>query len=151
MQAIKLAESSVRTCILAMEFHGAAKPIEGCAGVMQASMTGRYFGAPDGARTTESVNDSLSFSSIVTMLPNGRFVEAGEIGMGSAGTLRFDSPVEGVMTPAAAHSVTAGGVVWRILGGSGEFADATGFVTSNFTVAHDGQVVDRQVATVLLP
>ena len=55
------------------------------------------------------------------------------------------------MTPAAAHDVTAGGVVWRILGGIGEFADAGGVITSNFTVAEDGQVVDRQVATVLLP
>src|SRR5688500_8724866 len=125
----------METRVLALEFRGEAKPLEGCSGVMQARMTGRHFADIAGSRAASAAEkDEIAFSSIVTVLPSGRFVEAGTISLGSAGTIRFDSPVGGCMAAAAEHGVSTGGVVWRILGGTGEFADATGFITSNFTV-----------------
>lgn len=40
---------------------------------------------------------------------------------------------------------------WRITGGAGHLAGATGVITSNFTVSTDGDVIDDQFARIYLP
>jgi len=42
-------------------------------------------------------------------------------------------------------------VLWTITGGDGAFAGARGLITSNFTVAADGEVVDNHFARIYLP
>ena len=40
--------------------------------------------------------------------------------------------------------LTHGSVVWRVEGGEGQFAGATGLITSNFTLSDKGDVTDNQ-------
>jgi hypothetical protein len=44
-----------------------------------------------------------------------------------------------------------GGVLWEVTRGTGGFAGATGVITSNFSVASDGAVVDNHFAGLYLP
>jgi hypothetical protein len=41
--------------------------------------------------------------------------------------------------------------MWRIDGGEGQFAGATGLITSNFFVGADLTVTDHHVGVILLP
>ena len=44
-----------------------------------------------------------------------------------------------------------GAISWRITAGEGEFVGAAGYITSNFTVAADGEVVDNHYVRMFLP
>jgi hypothetical protein len=44
-----------------------------------------------------------------------------------------------------------GAVIWEVTEGRGQFAGATGLVTSNFTVGSKGEVVDNHYVRLFLP
>jgi len=44
-----------------------------------------------------------------------------------------------------------GAVTWEVTEGRGQFAGATGLITSNFTVGSKGEVVDNHYVRLFLP
>jgi hypothetical protein len=88
--------------------------------------------------------------SLVVMTGEGTFIETGVISFGRHGALSFSTAGQGSIGPGSgtAQGLTTGAVIWRVVGGEGQFAGATGYVTSNFVVTADGDVTDNQVAVI---
>ena len=82
---------------------------------------------------------------------SGPFSEWGELIFGDLGTVTIESVQDGIDTPTAAPDEVGGGVVFRVTGGTGAFADAKGHVTSNFVITADGTLHDAQVAIIETP
>ena len=57
----------------------------------------------------------------------------------------------GVLGASGADGLQRGAVIWEVTDGRGQFAGATGFITSNFTVGSKGEVVDNHYVRVFLP
>ena len=135
----------------AMQFKGSAGPKEGSEGELAA----RTGSATRGLSTTldaggpqlaaeEASQERASFTSSVQMLEEGEFTEDGTIDFGASGTLDFSTIGTGWMGPSAQDGVTHGGISWKVDGGTGPLAGATGIITSNFTVSAAGEVCDNQ-------
>jgi len=144
--------------VFAMQFEGHAVPINGSPGKLQA----RTFAYGQILRTTlhpdavESAVESTrgasaTFESEVEITGEGRFLEAGSISYGTAGSIRFRTVGHGVLGPSGVDGLQRGAVIWEVIGGEGQFAAATGLITSNFTVGAEGEVVDNQFAVLFAP
>jgi hypothetical protein len=83
------------------------------------------------------------------------FFEWGSISFGETlGELQFESIgagyVLGNLDPSQQFNL--GVVMWRVTGGSGFFAGATGAITSNFLIdLQSGELVDNQIHMIYLP
>ena len=135
----------------AMQFRGSAGPQEGKENELWAktgSTTKSLSTALGAGGPTVSIDEAASqrasFTSNVQMLEDGEFTEDGTIDFGEAGTLDFSTIGTGWMGPSAQDGLTHGGISWKIDGGTGRLAGATGIITSNFTVSGAGEVVDNQ-------
>ena len=135
----------------AMQFRGSAGPKEGKEGELWAktgSTTNALATALGGSGPTLSIDEAASprasFTSNVQMLEDGSFTEDGTIDFGEAGTLDFSTIGTGWMGPSAEDGLTHGAIGWKVDGGTGALAGATGIITSNFTVSGAGEVVDNQ-------
>ena len=135
----------------AMQFRGSAGPQEGKENELWAksgSTTKSLSTALGAGGPTVSIDEAASqrasFTSNVQMLEDGEFTEDGTIDFGVAGTLDFSTIGTGWMGPSAQDGLTHGGISWKIDGGTGSLAGATGIITSNFTVSGAGEVVDNQ-------
>ena len=95
--------------------------------------------------------DTASLEAEVELHGDGTFVEAGRIRYGAAGGVAFRTVGRGTRGPSGIPGRVAGAVVWEVTGGDGAFGGATGFITSNFSVEPGGEVVDHQLAQLLLP
>ena len=80
-----------------------------------------------------------------------KFVESGRIRYGTAGSVTFRTVGHGVRGPSAIPGQIIGAVLWEVIAGDGCFAGATGFITSNFAVEANGEVVDHHVAQLVVP
>jgi hypothetical protein len=79
------------------------------------------------------------------------FHEKGAITFGSGGhILRFRSLGEGYIGPSAEPGLRHGGVVWRVEGGEGQFAGASGLITANFTVGEAGDLTVDQLGVLFV-
>ncbi len=135
----------------AMQFRGSAGPQEGKENELWAksgSTTKSLSTALGAGGPTVSIDEAASqrasFTSNVQILEDGEFTEDGTIDFGEAGTLDFSTIGTGWMGPSAQDGLTHGGISWKIDGGTGPLAGATGIITSNFTVSGAGEVVDNQ-------
>ena len=135
----------------AMQFRGSAGPKEGSEGELSAktgSLTAGLSTALDASGPGLAIEDApaqrASFTSNVQVLEDGEFTEDGTIDFGAAGTLDFSTIGTGWMGPSAIDGLTHGGIAWKVDGGTGPLAGATGIITSNFTVSGTGDVVDNQ-------
>ena len=108
---------------------------------------------PDGvcAGVATAVGERAVLESRVERFGDGTFVENGRITYGGGGAVTFETIGRGWVAPAPRPGWTVGGVLWTITGGDGAFAGARGLITSNFTVAADGEVVDNHFARIYLP
>ena len=75
----------------------------------------------------------------------------GTIGFGDGNTLRFSTVGSGYLAPSADPTRKQGTVMWRVEGGEGQFAGASGLITSNFFVDETFGVVDHHFGVLLLP
>ena len=96
---------------------------------------------PDGARLVSE----LLFAD------ESSFREHGTLSFSSGSELRFRTLGTGQLTASPDPSIRHGTVTWELDGGSGRFERAAGRITSNFTVAEDGEVEDEHVGLVFLP
>lgn len=144
--------------IYAMRFDGQAEPVGDAGNVLKAAtrapssrltstvgpegLTGRVETVPGGAAT---------FTSEVTFTAETSFQETGVIGFGNGHRLRFSTVGTGHLAPSADPSRKHGAVAWRVDGGEGQFAGASGLITSNVFVDDKLGVVDHHFGVLLLP
>ena len=91
-----------------------------------------------------------SFESVVTLTGESSFLESGSIRFGGRHSLRFSTVGQGYLGASADPSLKHGTVNWRVDSGEGQFAGATGLITSNFTVGPNGEVVDNHFGLIFL-
>lgn len=129
----------MKDVVFAIELKGKAAPIEGTKNTLKAKLTGR------GAR-----GETVTLESQV--LVNGdTFDESGSIDYSGHGKLIFETVGVGHLRPSPVPRLQSGAVIWQITKGEGEFMGATGYVTSNFTISDDGDVIDNQYVRIFTP
>jgi hypothetical protein len=65
--------------------------------------------------------------------------------------VRFVTVQEGHVESSGEPGLMAGAVVWRVQGGEGQFAGASGFSTSNYYFNRAGEVTDNQFGVIFVP
>lgn len=95
---------------------------------------------PAGAR----LESEMLFSDGATFREHGTIVFAPE------NELRFRTLGTGHLTRSPSPGLRHGTVTWELDGGSGRFADASGRITSTFTVTDEGEVADEHVGLIFL-
>lgn len=141
----------MRQLTFAMRFTGQATPASDDGSVLKASTT-----SPSTTITSTvsergltgsiepSPGDNASFTSQVDFTSESAFTETGTISFGDGNQLGFSTVGEGYLGPSADGSLQHGAVMWRVESGEGQFAGASGLVTSNFFVDGNGAVTDHQ-------
>ncbi len=147
----------MRQVIYAMRFMGQAEPVGNVGNVLKAatsapSSTLSSTVGPDGLTgTIASVpGGEATFASEVTFTGETSFLEIGSIGFGEGHVLQFSTVGSGYLGPSADPSRKQGAVTWRVEGGEGQFADASGLITSNFFVDEGLGVVDHHFGVLLM-
>ena len=149
----------MKQILFALQFKGQAQPASEGSNVLQAR-TSATSGSISTAIGPEGVVGSVQpaagagtaeFESEVTLTGETSFQEQGTITFGGGGhRLRFSTIGEGFIAPSQDAGVMQGAVTWRVESGEGQFANASGVITSNFTVSESGEVVDNQFGVILV-
>ena len=92
-----------------------------------------------------------TFVSQVRMTGDTSFTETGTITFGDGNSFEFSTIGEGYMGSSPVEGMAHGAISWRIDSGTGQFAGATGIITSNFTFSAEGEVTDHQFGVIWLP
>jgi hypothetical protein len=129
----------MRDLVFAIELRGRAAPVEGQANTLRARTAGR---GPQG--------ETVAFESQV-VLSGETFTETGRIDYSGRGKLHFETVGAGHLKSSPVAGLQWGAVIWRITEGEGEFRGATGYITSNFTVSAEGDVVDNHYVRMFIP
>jgi len=136
--------------IYVMQFTGQAAPAAGSTTVIKATST-----ASSCSLTTTVGTDGVSgvlqpvggdkahFESEVTLTGDASFVESGSIRFGDRSKLRFSTVGQGNIGASADPKLKSGTVMWRVDGGEGQFAGASGYITSNFLIGEAGELTDN--------
>jgi len=144
--------------LYALQFRGQAQPVSESPTVLKAATS-----APSAAITTtvgpQGVagrlepcgGGSATFESRVTLGEDSEFQEDGTITFGEGHRLRFSTVGRGHLGPSVDPSLSTGVVMWRIDEGEGQFAGASGYITSNFSVSAAGEVVDNHFGVIFVP
>lgn len=146
---ITLGGSGVKRIVYAATFKGTAAPTNDAGTELKAQTRASRLVPLDGDLPA-GLGPGASFESTVIIGENGAFAEHGKIDLGGGNTLGFKELAKGTMAPAP-DGGSAGAIDWRIESGTGIFAGASGYVTSNFSVSDSGEVVDHQLASIVLP
>lgn len=147
----------MRQLTYAMRFTGQATPANDAGTVLKASTT-----SPS-TTITSTVGDggltgsieaaqggNAHFASQVEFTSQSAFTESGSITFGEGNRLEFSTVGEGYLGPSADGSLQHGTVMWRVDGGEGQFAGASGLITSNFFVDGNGAVTDHQFGVIFV-
>jgi len=140
-----------RQILYTMQFKGRAVPANDAGTVLKATTT-----APSCTITTvvgaNGVSGNLqptsggqaSFESQVTFTSEIAFQEEGSITFGdNQHCLYFSTVGQGYIGSSADPQLKHGSVIWKVERGEGQFAGATGLITSNFFVSGTGEVTDN--------
>jgi hypothetical protein len=148
----------VREVMYALQFSGQAEEVGEVGNVLKAttsapSSTISSTVGVEGLTGTlaPAAGDAATFTSEVTFTGETSFLETGTIGFGDRNQLRFSTVGSGYLAPSADPTRKQGTVMWRIEEGTGQFAGASGLITSNFFVDEQLGVVDHHFGVVLLP
>ena len=147
----------MRELVFALQFKGKARPVAGAEGKMAAKTTAsgqvsRTALTPKGVvgKIESRPGPRATFESEVQVTGAGTFVEAGRISYSKAGRLTFETVGQGTLGPSGIDGLQRGAVIWEVTEGTGQFAGATGLITSNFTVGPKGDVVDNHSVRLFL-
>ena len=147
----------MKQLIYAMQFKGKAAPGTS-PNVMKAATTASsnslttVVGA-DGVqgKFELAAGGNAQFESEVTLTGATSFLEKGTIRFGERNNLLHFSTVEhGYLGDSADPKLKSGAVMWRVDGGEGQFAGASGYITSNFTLSDAGEVTDNQFGVIFV-
>jgi hypothetical protein len=151
-------ELHVRQLSFVLQFHGSVAPVAGSSQTLQAQTTAanqtfRTALGADGIQATLEATGGghAAFTSRVVVNADGTFDETGTITYGGLGAVEFKTLGRGYMFPSGIEGLQRGGVLWEVTRGTGQFVGATGVITSNFSVAADGTVVDNHFVALYLP
>jgi hypothetical protein len=147
----------MKQIIYVMQFGGKAAP-GASANVLKASTS-----ASSNTVTTLVGKDSVQgkiepvaggtaqFESEVTITGDTSFLEKGTIRFGDGNNrLHFSTVGPGYLGDSADAKLKSGAVMWRVDGGEGQFAGASGYITSNFTLSDTGDVTDNQFGVIFV-
>lgn len=148
----------MRRIIYALQFTGRAMPWDGTARRLKATTTApsssfTTVAGPEGVRGTlhRVAGEEAVFESEVVFSDAHTFQESGSITFGANGhRLRFSTVGHGHIGPSADPALSHGAAMWRIDGGEGQFAGATGLITSNFCVGQAGEVTDNHYGVIFV-
>jgi hypothetical protein len=148
----------MRQLVYSMQFKGSAAPKAGVSGVIKASTSAQSCtltsqigpGGVVGSMQTIA-GGTASFESEVTLTGDTSFTEAGTIRFGDSNhSLRFTTVGQGFLDKSADAALQHGAVIWRIESGEGQFAGASGLITSNFTLGGSGEVIDNHFGLIFV-
>ncbi len=131
----------MKQLVYVMQFSGKAAPVAGSSNVMKAATTASSCTVSTVVRP-EGVNAAFQpaaggkaiFESEVTVTGETSFLEAGSIRFGDGNNrLRFSTVGQGYLAASADPNLKHGTVMWRVDGGEGQFAQASG----NHVELHD--------------
>jgi hypothetical protein len=139
-----------------MQFKGKAAPTNAAGTVLKAATTAQsctlttIVGANGVSGTLQPASGGQAvFESEVTFTDETSFQEAGTIAFGGAGNrIHFNTVGQGYIGPSADPQLKHGSVIWKIERGEGQFAGATGLITSNFFVSSEGEVTDHHFGVI---
>jgi hypothetical protein len=148
----------MRQIMYVMQFTGRATPQNAAGTVLKATTA-----APSCSITTvaglEGVHgtlqrvagDQATFESEVMFSDQSTFQETGTIAFGDGGhRLRFSTVGQGYLGASADSTLKHGTVSWRVDGGEGQFAGASGLITSNFFVSDSLEVTDHHYGVIFV-
>jgi hypothetical protein len=120
-----------------------------------ASCTIRTLVGPDGleADIRGSQGELAFLESELRVTGPESFRERGTIAFGHQNehVLRFSTLGEGHLHTGPEPGTMAGTVSWKIDGGDGQFASASGLISSTFTFTESGEISDFHCGLILLP
>jgi len=148
----------MKQVVYVMQFKGGAAPKAGASGVIKATTSAQsctvssVIGAQGVSATIQAAQGGkASFESEVTLTGETSFTEAGTIRFGDSNhTLRFSTVDQGYLGKSPQEGLQHGSVMWRVEGGEGQFAGASGLITSNFTLSATGEVVDNHFGLIFV-
>ena len=148
----------MRDLIYSMRFTGQAEPVGEVGNVLRAATTAPSVSltssvGPAGlvGAVSPAPGEAASFTSEVTFTGDTAFQEVGTITFGAGNVLHFSTVGSGYLAPSADPERKHGVVSWRVDRGEGQFAGATGLITSNFFVDSSLGVVDHHFGVLHLP
>jgi hypothetical protein len=148
----------MKQLIYAMQFKGTAAPKAGVTGVIGAatsasSCTLSSVVGSDGLTGTllQVPGGQAWFESEVTLSGETSFNETGTIRFGDSGhSLHFSTIGQGFLGKSPESTLQHGSVMWQVDGGTGQFAGASGIITSNFTLSATGEVTDNHFGVIFV-
>ena len=98
---------------------------------------------------TAAEGAKAAFESEVTLAGETSFTETGTIRFRDLNhSLRFTAVGEGFLGKSPDAALQHGSVLWRVEGGEGQFAGASGLITSNFTLGASGEVTHNHLGLI---
>jgi hypothetical protein len=147
----------MRQLVYALRFTGRATPTGADGGILAVtasapSSTLTAVVGPGGlaGRFEPVAGGEAHFASEVTLTGATSFQGVGTIAFGGGHRLRFSTVGSGNLGAGPDPAVRHGAVTWRVEGGEGQFAGASGLITANFFLAADLAVTDHHLGVVFL-
>ncbi|HEU0113383.1 MAG TPA: hypothetical protein VFQ80_01830 [Thermomicrobiales bacterium] len=144
--------------VYALRFRGRATPVGPDGNILEAMTTAASASfttavGPDGLTGSwqQDAGEAATFASEVTFTSDTSFQETGTITFGAGNILWFATVGQGYLASSVDLARKHGAVTWRVEGGEGQFAGASGLITSNFFVDDRLGVVDHHFGVLLVP
>ena len=147
----------MRQLVYAMRFTGRATPTGPDGTVLTVTATAHRAlpttaGYDDLAKTlAQSPTGEVVLESELTITGETSFQEVGTIAFGAGVHLRFAAVGSGYLGASPDPARRHGAVAWRVVGGEGQFAGASGLITSNFFVDKDLGVIGHHLGVLFVP
>jgi hypothetical protein len=150
----------MRQVVFTMHFRGKISRSGGNGGSLRSTSSGTsctmqtVVGSTGAETTLQPADGDMAFIEAEIRL-NGQdaFEGSGVLAFGEEGehALRFSTSKSGQLGPSGVPGVLAGAVSWRVDGGDGRFASASGYITSTFTLTDAGELNEYQCGLVFIP
>lgn len=147
----------MRQLLYALQFKGTGGPTEQ-PNVLQAAtkapstrLTSEVTASGIICRLEPATGEPADFTSEVRLTGDTSFTETGSITFGRGNSLSFSTIGEGYLAPSPEEGLLHGSVMWRVETGEGQFAGASGIITSNFTFSSGGEVTDNHFGVIWVP
>ena len=148
----------MRQLVYALCFKGQARPTSPDGSVLtvtatasSSTLTSLVNSAGLEASLQPVAGGEATVSSEVTFTGATSFQEVGTIAFGAGHRLRFSTVGSGYLGPSPDPVLKHGTVAWRVEGGEGQFAGASGLITSNVVVGADLAVTDHHFGVLFVP
>jgi hypothetical protein len=147
----------MRQLVYALRFTGRATPASPDGAVLKVTMTAPSCTVTSIIRSAgltgtlePAAGGEATFASEVTFTGATSFQEVGTIAFGDAQLLRFSTVGSGYLGASPDPARRHGAVALRVEWGEGQFAGASGLITSNFVVGNGGDVADHHFGIIVL-